>query len=45
MRKLKASATCSALKNKVPLDERDDWGLPNVTEEYKHGIVEPLRVQ
>ena len=34
-----------ALKNKVPLDERDDWRLPNVIEEYKHGIVEPLRVQ
>ena len=34
-----------ALKNKVPLDESNDWRLPNVTEEYKHGIVDPLRVQ
>ena len=34
-----------ALKNKVPLDECDDWRLPNVIADYKHGIVEPLRVQ
>lgn len=34
-----------ALKNKVPLDESNDWRLPNVIEEYKHGIVDPLRVQ
>lgn len=33
------------LKNKVPSDEHDDWRLPNVIEEYKHGIVEPLQVQ
>ena len=32
-------------KNKVPLDECVDWRLPNVIGEYKHGIVEPLRVQ
>ena len=34
-----------ALKNKVPLEETYDWRLPNVIEEYKHGIVDPLRVQ
>ena len=34
-----------ALKNKVPLDEHDDWRLPSVIEEYKHGNVDPLRVQ
>ena len=34
-----------ALKNKVPLDEHYDWRLPNIIEEYKHGIVDPLRVQ
>ena len=34
-----------ALKNKVPLDESNDWRLPNVIEEYKHGIVDPLKVQ
>ena len=34
-----------ALKNKVPLEETHDWRLPNVIEEYKHGIVDPLRVQ
>lgn len=34
-----------ALKNKVPLDELDDWRLPSVIEEYKHGNVDPLRVQ
>ena len=33
------------LKNKVPLEKTYDWRLPNVTEEYKHGIVDPLRVQ
>ena len=33
------------LKNKVPLDESNDWRLKNVIEEYKHGIVDPLRVQ
>ena len=31
-----------ALKNKVPLDEHDDWRLPSVIEEYKHGNVDPL---
>ena len=34
-----------ALKNKVPLEATYDWRLPNVIEEYKHGIVDPLRVQ
>ena len=34
-----------ALKNKVPLEETYNWRLPNVIEEYKHGIVDPLRVQ
>ena len=34
-----------ALKNKVPLDESNDWRLPNVIEEYKHGIVDRLQVQ
>ena len=34
-----------ALKNKVPLDESNDWRLSNVIEEYKHGIFDPLRVQ
>ena len=33
------------LKNKVPLEETYDWRLPNLIEEYKHGIVAPLRVQ
>ena len=33
------------LKNKVPLDESNDWRLKNVIEEYKHGIVHPRRVQ
>jgi len=34
-----------ALQNKVPLEETYDWRLPSVIEEYKHGIVDPLRVQ
>ena len=34
-----------ALKNKVSLDESNDWRLLNVIEEYKHGIVDSLRVQ
>ena len=34
-----------ALRNKVPLEENYDWRLPSVIEEYKHGIVDPLRVQ
>ena len=34
-----------ALKNRVPLNERNDWRLPNVFEEYRHGIVDLLRVQ
>lgn len=34
-----------ALRNKVPLDENHDWRLPSVIEDYKHGIVDPLRVQ
>ena len=34
-----------ALRNKVPLKETYDWRLPSVIEEYKHGIVDPLRVQ
>ena len=34
-----------ALKNKVPLDERDDWRLPGVIEQYKHGFVEPSLLQ
>ena len=33
------------LKNKVLLDEHYDWRLPNIIEEYKHGIVDPLPVQ
>jgi len=32
-----------ALKRKVPLEETHDWRLPNVIEEYKHEIVDPLR--
>ena len=34
-----------ALRNKVPLEETYDWRLPSIIEEYKHGIVDPLRVQ
>ena len=34
-----------ALKNRVPLNERNDWRLPSVNEKYRHGIVDPLRVQ
>ena len=34
-----------ALKNEVSLDESNDWRLLNVIEEYKHGIVDSLRVQ
>ena len=34
-----------ALKNKVPSDESNDWRLPYVIEEYKHGIVDPLQLQ
>jgi len=34
-----------ALRNKVPLEETYDWRLPSVIEEYKYGIVDPLRVQ
>ena len=34
-----------ALRNKVPLEETYDWRLPSVIKEYKHGIVDPLRVQ
>ena len=33
------------LKNRVPLNERNDWRLPSVNEKYRHGIVDPLRVQ
>ena len=34
-----------ALKHKVSSDESNDWRLLNVIEEYKHGIVDSLRVQ
>lgn len=34
-----------ALQNKVPLEETYDWRLPSIIKEYKHGIVDPLRVQ
>ena len=34
-----------ALRNKVPLEETYNWRLPSIIEEYKHGIVDPLRVQ
>jgi len=34
-----------ALRDKVPLEETYDWRLPSVIEEYKHGTVDPLRVQ
>ena len=33
------------LRNKVPLEETYDWRLPSIIKEYKHGIVDPLRVQ
>ena len=33
-----------ALRCSVPLQETDDWRLLNVIEEYKHRIVDPLRV-